>query len=187
MSESFRSFAYRGIVAKRALVELEGVVGGSIVDTDSWRPREAGLFPENLRREASRMARLYEVFYCVEQTVRSLVRKGIQDERGGVREALVATEMLRELKARQEREAQSGIAAKRSDLLDFATLGELGQIIDSNWDAVFKEFLEHRDAAKRLLASLNALRSPVAHSIPLPFGEANRLGVFLADWFKLSG
>ncbi len=187
MSDEFRAFAYRGVVAKRALIDMEKEVGSAVVDTDSWRPREASLFPEALRREAARMARLYEVFYCVEQTVRALVRKGLQDEKGGIREGLIAPEPLKDLRYRQEKEAQSGIAAKRSDLLDFATLGELGQIIDSNWDGIFKEFLEHRDAAKRLLASLNALRSPVAHSIPLPFAEANRLGVFLADWFKLSG
>lgn len=185
-SDHERAFAYRGIITTRQLVALEEELGQPLADTASWRPREISIFPQALRREAAQMARLYEVFYCLERTVRDLVRKALQDEQQKLRENRIEPQILQELRRRQEQEKRSGITPREGDVLEYATLGELGQVIDANWDEVFHEYLEHREAAKRLITNLNSLRSPVAHSIPVPHSEANRLGVFLQDWARLN-
>lgn len=182
--DELRAFAYKSIIATRAMTELELDIGTAVAGTASWRPREAGLFPDALRREAARMARLYEVFYCLERTVRDLVRQGIKNSEGAMKPDAINPEMLKDLERRRDTEIRAGFTPREGDILDFATLGELSIIIDANWDSTFHEYLPNREAVKRLLANLNTLRSPMAHSIPIPVSEATRLGVFLADWFR---
>ncbi|MHC4179082.1 MAG: hypothetical protein ACYSWU_16335 [Planctomycetota bacterium] len=40
-------------------------------------------FDERVRREASSMSRHYEVFYCLEKSIRTLIREKLEDSIGG--------------------------------------------------------------------------------------------------------
>jgi hypothetical protein len=73
----------------------------------------------------------------------------------------------------------------RSDeRLDFATFGELSQIIKQNWD-LFGGMFSSVKAVERVMANLNSLRGPIAHCSPLAEDEVVRLRLTVRDWFRL--
>ena len=69
-------------------------------------------------------------------------------------------------------------------MLDFTNFGELSQIIEKNWD-LFGSILSSVRAVKKVLASLNTLRGPIAHCTPLAEDEVVRLQLSVRDWFRL--
>jgi hypothetical protein len=73
---------------------------------------------------------------------------------------------------------------RSTDELDYTNFGELTDIITSNWD-FFGGSLTSQKAVNRVMASLNSLRSPIAHCSPLAEDEVVRLQLAVRDWFRL--
>jgi hypothetical protein len=143
-------------------------------------------FDQHIRREAARMANHYEIFYCLEKSIRSLVLDALQAEAGtdwwnGQR---VPPNTKAEVAERMKRELDSGVTARSSDPLDFTTFGELGEIIKANWD-VFGSIFSSKKAVERVMSALNTLRGPIAHCSPLAEDEVLRLRLSVRDWFRL--
>src|SRR5258705_3666515 len=139
-----------------------------------------------IRHEASRMAQHYEVFYSLEKSIRSLVADTLEAADGetwwsGTR---VPAKVKQEAEARMQREIDSGMTVRSEDPLDFTTFGELGEVIKANWD-VFGSIFSSPKAVEKVMASLNALRGPVAHCSPLAEDEVLRLRLSVRDWFRL--
>jgi hypothetical protein len=131
------------------------------------------------------MGEHYELFYCLERSIRSLVGETLKGQHGDSWWATCVPEKIKNTVAdNMQREIDSGFTLRSEAEIDFTTFGELGEIVRSNWvsfDAVFSS----EKAFTKIMTSLNALRAPIAHCCPLSEDEVVRLKLTVRDWFRL--
>jgi hypothetical protein len=144
-------------------------------------------FSAAIRAEAAAMAKHYEVFYSLEKSIRALVAEAIEasaQDPNWWPSARVPANIQTDVAGRIQRELDAGVTRRSSDELDYTTFGELSVIIISNWD-IFGGLFNSKKAVEKVMASLNALRNPIAHCSPLAEDEQLRLQITVRDWFRL--
>ena len=142
-------------------------------------------FGEAVRDEAAVMAQHYEIFYCLERSIRELVHVKLEAELNPTWWDKVVPETIRNnVQKNIDRERDSGVTMRSADKLDYTTFGELGEIVRSNWP-VFSDTFNSEKAFTKIMTSLNVLRGPIAHCSPLAEDEVARLRLTLRDWFRL--
>jgi hypothetical protein len=142
-------------------------------------------FDESVRHEAALMAKHYRLFYCLEQSIRSLIAETLEEAEGSKwwDGECVPADLRKEVQTRMKREIESGISRRSDDQLDYTNFGELSVIISANWQ-LFGSVLDDPKAVTRVLTSLNTLRAPIAHCSPLAEDEQLRLRIAVRDWFR---
>lgn len=144
-------------------------------------------FPEHIRREAEYMARHYEIFYCLETSIRQLITDRLKEEHGTDWWTVCVPEQIRKnAEDNRRRESETGMTPRSDDMIDFITFGELGQVISAN-NKIFGDTFRDLKAVSRVLSSLNSLRAPIAHCCLLADDEVSRLQISLKDWFRQMG
>jgi hypothetical protein len=79
-------------------------------------------FPENIRREAASMARHYEIFYCLETSIRQLIVDRLNEEAGADWwEKVVPEEVKKKAVANRDRESATGMTLRSDDMIDYTT------------------------------------------------------------------
>lgn len=143
-------------------------------------------FDESVRKEAADMSRHYEVFYCLEKTIRSLISDTISEAEGANwwESGRVPPKLKNDVENRIQRETDSAVTLRSDEPIDFTTFGELGELIKTNWN-IFGSIFSSARAVERVLANLNVLRGPIAHCSKLAEDEIIRLELSLRDWFRL--
>jgi len=138
-----------------------------------------------LRSEAGDMGNHYELFYCLEKSIRRLIADTLKDAcRENWWDTCVPQPIKANVTKNMQREIDSGVTLRSEEEIDFTTFGELGEIVRSNWinfDAVFSS----EKAFSKIMTSLNMLRGPIAHCSPLAADEVVRLQLTVKDWFRL--
>ncbi|MBS7557670.1 hypothetical protein KHO49_04770 [Pseudomonas sp. RC4D1] len=144
-------------------------------------------FAETLRIEAAEMARSYELFYCLEKTIRRQITEILELNQGANwwNDKTIPQQIFTDVKKRVQRERESGITPRSSDQLDYTNFGELGEIIKSNWQ-IFASVFNNIKAVEKIMSNLNSLRNPIAHCSMLAEDEKLRLDLSLRDWFRLA-
>ena len=140
-----------------------------------------------VRREAAEMAKHYEIFYSLEKSIRALVADTIETAEKAPNwwaSSRVPPVVQSEVASRVQKELDAGVTRRSLDELDYTTFGELSVIISSNWD-IFGSLFSSKKAVEKVMASLNALRNPIAHCSPLAEDEQLRLQLTVRDWFRL--
>ena len=143
-------------------------------------------FESSLREEASQMGRSYELFYCLEKTIRKQIADMLESRHGDGwwKTPVIPQHIVGEVKKRIQRERESGITPRSSDELDYTNFGELGEIIKANWP-LFASVFNNPKAVEKIMFNLNTLRNPIAHCSLLAEDEKLRLELSLRDWFRL--
>lgn len=142
-------------------------------------------FSEQTRQEAASMARHYEMFYCLETSIRELIRDRLSEEFGATWwDQHVPKSVVDNAEANKKKEISSGVTLRSADPLAYTNFGELGEIIKVNWQ-VFEDTLTDIRAVEVVLARLNTMRGPIAHCCPLAEDEVQRLRLSVKDWFRL--
>jgi hypothetical protein len=142
-------------------------------------------FPTQLRTEAGEMGGHYELFYCLENSIRDLVATALEAAAGPEWWDLKVPQAVKDnVDKNLTREREAGVSQRSPDRIDYTTFGELSEVIQANWD-VFADTFNNRKALVRVLSGLNLLRGPIAHCSPLAADEVVRLDLALRDWFRL--
>jgi hypothetical protein len=142
-------------------------------------------FSEAVRREAAAMTRHYEIFYCLENSTRTLVAEKMTAEKGlNWWDSCVPDSVKQNVQKNIDRERDSGVTARSTDRLDYTTFGEIGDIVRHNW-TIFSDTFNSEKAFTKVMGGLNLLRGPIAHCSPLAEDEVVRLRLTLRDWFRL--
>lgn len=144
-------------------------------------------FDLKIRKEAKKMAKNYEIFYCLEKSIRDLINsilvEAINDdwwnEDGVVPEAIKT-----EVQKRIQNEIDSGVTIRSNNSIDFTTFGELNEIIKINWSR-FSNIFSSQKAVQGVMSKLNTLRGPIAHCTELAEDEELRLQLSVRDWYRL--
>lgn len=168
-------------VGKRFDIELGHVAVTKQSETDYY-PQ----FERSVRVEAAQMARHFEVFYCLEKTIRKLISETLEEAEGSAwwTSSRVAPLVRAEVEKRIKREIDAGMTRRSEDELDYTTFGELSGIICGNWE-LFGGILTSQKAVEKVLGNLNSLRGPIAHCSLLAEDEVLRLQLAVRDWFRL--
>ncbi len=141
--------------------------------------------PAHIRQAAAMMAEHYELFYCLEISIRDIIRTTLEAaEPQDWWNKLVPQNVKENAVRTQTREIQSGVTPRSTDMLSYTNFGELGEIIKANWNSFGETFTDIR-AVENTLARLNTLRGPIAHCSMLGEDEVVRLRLSLRDWFRL--
>jgi Swt1-like HEPN len=157
---------------------------------DSPKERDETYYPQfdaRIRVRAREMAEHYEAFYCLEVSIRTFISEVLRESSGAAwweKEDVVPKIVQDGVKARIQKELDSGISRRSDDPIDYTNFGELGEIIKKNW-AVFGSIFNSQKGVERVLASLNTLRGPFAHCSLLAEDEVLRLKLSVRDWFRL--
>jgi hypothetical protein len=142
-------------------------------------------FAQALRKEAAEMSEHYEVFYCLEVSIRKLIAETLEAEHGRDWWTKVVPKPLQEnAEGNMQRERDSGVTIRSEFAIDYTTFGELGEIVRSNWPS-FDAIFSSQKAFSKIMTSLNTLRGPIAHCCPLAEDEVIRLRLTVKDWFRL--
>lgn len=186
-----RAFGMSGlqIVSNLSQVEKEFSINlGHLADGPKNRKAtEYKQFEVNLRNEAARMSEFYEVFYCLENSIRKLVADMLIEAEGADwwNSKRVDEKRIKEpSEARKKKEVDSGITPRSDQLIDYTTFGELSQIITDNWD-LFEPIFQSKTAVSNVSNQLNLLRGPIAHCNPTDELEQERLNLAVRTWFKI--
>jgi len=144
-------------------------------------------FEEKIRREAAEMSANYRVFYCLENSIRTLVIDVLQEKHGeDWWEDKVPEAVKNHVAATRRKEKEFGVSVRSQEAIDYTTFGELSEIIKSNW-VDFSEIFQDVKALERVTSTLNVLRGPIAHCKPLAEDEVVRLHLSIRDWFRAMG
>lgn len=145
-------------------------------------------FDAAIRSEAAAMSKHYEVFYSLEKSIRVLVSETIESADGKEDwwdSPRVPEAIRNDVRSRIQKEIDAGVSRRSLDELDYTTFGELSNIIVANWDLFGGTLFNSKKALEKVMASLNALRNPIAHCSPLAEDEQLRLRLAVRDWFRL--
>jgi hypothetical protein len=143
-------------------------------------------FDSNFRKEARLMAEHYEVFYCLEKSIRALILE-LMNEKYGENwwDEKVSDPIKANVKSNIKRDEDSGFTIRSEERIDYTTFGELSQIVSSNWEAFEELFKRGQKSFQRIMTNLNQLRGPIAHCSPFAEDEIVRLELTVKDWFRL--
>lgn len=144
-------------------------------------------FEADLRKEAAQMSELYEVFYCLENSIRRLTTNILSDAEGAEwwsTDRIHNDRVRRPCAERRQKEIDSGVTARSNSLLEYTTFGELSQIITDNWD-LFDTIFTSKKAVSNITNQLNLMRGPIAHCNPTDELEHDQLEIIVKSWFKV--
>jgi hypothetical protein len=189
-----RSFGMAGFLITEELKQIEQKYGIELRHTaHANAPKSVSDFPQfeqSVRAEAAEMSQHYELFYCLEQSIRKLISEQLQEAAGAGVEwwdsGKVPQQIHQNVAARIKREVESGISVRSDRAIDYTDFGELSDIITFNWE-LFKLVLKNQRAVQRILSGLNLLRGPIAHCCPLSDDEVDRLLLTVKDWTRQIG
>ena len=188
--ERIKAFGMTAQMLRDDLGKISETHSIDLLGVESKEPVESIYYPQfdsKVRAEAAEMAKHYEVFYSLETSIRKLVSTTIEDAEKSEdwwESTRVPANIKTEVSTRAQKELDAGVSRRSHSELDYTTFGELGVIISSNWD-LFGGIFNSKKAVEKVMASLNALRNPIAHCTPLAEDEQLRLQLTLRDWFRL--
>jgi len=192
VDDPIRSFGMAGYmitddlksIEQRFNIELGHVPRSNVENPASYYPQ----FEQDIRHAAAKMAQHYELFYCLEQSIRNLISETMDDAAGAGwwDSGKIPSAIVNEVKGRIQKELDSGVTRRSEASIDYTTFGELSTIITSNWD-LFGTIFTSRRAVEKVMNSLNVLRGPIAHCCLLSDDEVDRLSLTVKDWFRIIG
>lgn len=143
-------------------------------------------FDKSIRSEAAEMAEHYEIFYCLEKTIRKLIIDSLEvaEPKTWWNPQRIPQNIHSEVEKRIQREIDSGFTLRSEQPIDYTNFGELGEIIKHNW-IVFGSMFSSPKAVERIMNNLNLLRNSIAHCSNLAEDEIVRLRLSVKDWFRL--
>ncbi len=166
---------------------------GIRIGVDEGRAEEALLaealapFAIDIRNDALRMARLYAILYCFENSVRDLIRTRLSERDPQWWDSLVPTKVRNTASSRfADAEKNSWLEGTKKDMLGFVDFGGLCDIITNNWTE-FEDLVPSQHWLKQRFDELERARNFVAHHRMLAPAEFERLEIYVADWNRQVG
>ena len=190
IESQIRSFGMSGFLVTDDLQQIESDYSLELGHVESVPANDVRQFfpqfEQAVRVEAADMAKHYETFYCLENSIRKVISETLfeADAASWWNGPRVPQVIKQEVAKRSQKEVDSGVTQRSDEPINYTTFGELSQIIVSNWD-VFGTIFTSKGAVARVMAQLNLLRGPIAHCCPITDDEIDRLNLSVKDWFRI--
>ena len=142
-------------------------------------------FQEQIRKSAQSMSQHYELFFCLENSIRSLVSAKMVSKFGPEWwDKGVPDDVKKNVDFSMQRELESGVTPRSTEEIDYTTFGELSKIVTAQWE-IFDDTFNNKKGFNRIMHTLNVLRGPIAHCTAIQEDEVLRLHLMVRDWFRL--
>lgn len=186
--ERIRLFTLANSLTENSLDNVENDLDINLLRTEEKTAEEKeyyAQFEAHFRNEAKIMGKHYEIFYCLERSIRSLIiQLMVEKFSSNWWDQKVRDDIQANVNKNMQTEADSGYTQRSEEKIDYTTFGQLSEIVTSNWEA-FEGLFKSKPAFQKIMNSLNLLRSPIAHCCPLAEDEVVRLEIAVKDWFRL--
>lgn len=144
-------------------------------------------FSLHLRQDALRMARLYAIIYCFENSVRDLITTRLGNVDKDWWNTLVPSKVRTSANGRLESaKKNSWLDGVNTDPLSFVDFGGLSDIVIKEW-AEFEDLIPSQHWLKQRFDELEKARNYIAHNRMLSADEFSRLEMYVADWNRQIG
>lgn len=143
----------------------------------------------SIRSAAVRMAEFYQIFYMLENDMRSFVSGVLQDAYGeNWWPSQIPETVVKYAQENKNKEIKDGLPPRSKRPIDYTAFGHLGEIIKYNWESFAGLFPGCEiERLEKVLGRLNTARGPIAHCGYLPEDEVVRLKLAVRDWYSLAG
>lgn len=143
-------------------------------------------YSENpLIKEANFMSIQYQKFYCLERSIRELIRVNLEEKHGSEWWSTLDDAVKRNVETNLRYELDTTHTKRSQHNIDYTTFGDLRKIINSNWNQFESLFNRNLSSVNEVMIDLNRLRVPIAHCTPLAAKEIKRLEIRIDDWNQL--
>lgn len=145
-------------------------------------------FGVDMRGESLRMARIYALLYCFENSVRVLVTQRLRERQGEDWWSSKVPNKVQEFATARQKDAKenSWLEGHTKDPLSFVQFGHLSDIIIANWDD-FSDLITSQHWLKQRLDELERARNFIAHNRYLLPAEFQRIEMYINDWNRMVG
>lgn len=142
-------------------------------------------FDIELKTEALKMRNCYELFYCLERSIRDLVKTTMFQVYGPDWWTHVEHRVKENVKNNLDYELDTTHTKRSDSEIDYTTFGDLRKIINSNWTIFESKFERNLNSVNEVIIDLNRIRVSIAHCTSLADKEIKRLEIRIDDWFGL--
>jgi hypothetical protein len=188
-AEEMQAYLYRVLTSQVAVSEM--VDQGVLMPPRSASPsgsanRRSALddFGLDARIEARRMGEVYELLYCLENSVRELIRTSLLESLGAERwwEDGVPEKIRRSAESRARDDERAPWHSPRGDsLLVYIDFLQLGEIILHRW-ADFEDLLGDHAWVENYFKEMNRTRRALAHTGSLTQHDVDWMEMRVRQW-----
>jgi hypothetical protein len=189
-TDQLKKFVFDGLLLEDSFERLEGE-GISVrsgrheipverIDETDFSPR--------IIHGANRMASIYIVFYCLENSVRELITDRLS-ERQGVDwwEVCVPNKIKDSVQKMKDQEEKNRYHTQRSTAsIGYTMFGNLSQIITNRWED-FSDLFPTQAWISSRFTDLEMSRNIIMHTGVLPEIEIERIESICRDWIRQVG
>lgn len=190
-----------GVIIKRLKIYAQDAgIPRESVSSESLRntilPNQIGLveFDGDIAGEAIVMADYYALNYCLERSIRKLIRQTLEkygdnwweETIPGTNLPIIPQAVKKYFDETKDREQESDFLITRpGSQLEYITFGHLKEIIQQNWKDFEKQFLHGKaNPVFDALVSLNRLRPLIAHSYEFTDLERDKFRIAMNEWLS---
>lgn len=182
-----KTFVFDALLTREnlTLLEKEGIyLDTSISDNTVERVVENSFSPR-LWNNANKMAAVYKSIFCVENMLRDFIVERLSENHGiDWWNTTVPDKVKREVdKLKREEEKNKYYSNRSSSNIGYTMLGNLTQIIISNWDD-FSDVIPNQAWIKSRMDDLEMSRNIIMHTGILPDIELDRVDSIVRDMIR---
>lgn len=191
MTAALQAFLYRAVTANARLDEMAdaGLLAERAAAPRSSASSPVAEFTLDVRLTARRMGAVYELLYCLENSLRELIERTLQETLGpdqwwseGV------PSRIREPAERRARDDERARwhGARGESLLSYTDFPQLGEMIVDRWDD-FADLLGDRRWVENYFSEMNRTRRALAHTGQLTDADVERMEMRVREWLRVVG
>lgn len=190
MLQDLKRFVFNGLLLKDSLQTLaseEGISVDVVTESSVVSRAEQMNFPIRLTAAAARMASVFTVFFCVENSAREMITQRLSERYGAAwwdKVPQKIRERVESLKSSEELHRYH--TPRSSELIGYTTFGQLEQIVIANW-ADFEDLIPDQAWLKSRFSDMERSRNIIMHTGILAEFEIDRLEMIGRDWMRQVG
>lgn len=194
MTVDFQAFLYRTVTTNARVRRM--VDDGLLLDRPPESDRSEGDarsavedFSLDAQLQARRMGEVYELLYCLENSVRELIEQALREAYGpeewwveGVPEAI-----RKPAEKRKNEDLKTRWHGPRGDSpINYVDFPQYGDIIRDRW-GLFDELIGDQDWVIRYFSEMNVSRRALAHAGTLTETDVERMEFKVREWLHVVG
>ncbi|WP_281321972.1 Swt1 family HEPN domain-containing protein [Flavobacterium aestivum] len=189
---NIREWLFRALMfeAESEIFKSAGIRVGADAEAVEKSLMEETLRPFSVqtRNEALKMARIYALINCFENSVRDLIKERLKEQFNTDWWEKGIPKSTREFAQKRQQDAQdnSWLEGDNSELIEFTQFGHLADIITQNWND-FSDLIPSQHWIKQRFDELEKARNYIAHNRLLLPSEFRRIEQYVNDWDKQVG
>jgi hypothetical protein len=191
-AHDWQAFLYRAVTTNTTLERL--AADGMLLDTGGQASSNAARnsplndFSMDVRVRATRMGEVYELLFCLENSIRELIESTLREEFGAEWwENGVPDKIRKSAESRKTDDLKSRWHGPRGDsLLNYVDFPLYAEVISDQWE-LFEDLLGDQDWVVHYFSEMNKSRRALAHTGSLTQADVERMELRVRDWLRVVG